>query len=56
MSWFLEALSTFAAFSEQTRRKEHRYYVLFVVIISVVLSTIASLLVTLTTVRRGRIC
>jgi uncharacterized membrane protein YhaH (DUF805 family) len=56
MSRFLEALRTFAAFSEHSRRREYRYYVLFVVIISVELSMIASLLGTLTTVRRGQIC
>src|SRR5919112_2448297 len=51
MSWFLEALRTYAAFSGRSRRKEYRYFVLSVVIISsVVLSMLDSLL---GTIRRG---
>ena len=54
MSWFLEALRTYAAFSGRSRRKEYRYFVLSVVIVSsVVLSMLDSLLGTLTTIRRG---
>lgn len=40
MSWFIEALKKYAVFSGRSRRKEYWYFVLFVVIISVVLSII----------------
>ncbi len=37
MSWFVEALKKYAVFSGRSRRKEYWYYVLFVVLISIVL-------------------
>ncbi len=43
MSWFVEALKKYAVFSGRSRRKEYWYFVLFVVIVSIVLSIIDSL-------------
>jgi uncharacterized membrane protein YhaH (DUF805 family) len=43
MSWFVEALKKYAVFSGRSRRKEYWYFVLFVVFISIVLSTIDGL-------------
>ena len=43
MSWFVEALKKYAVFSGRSRRKEYWFFVLFVVIISIVLSIIDSL-------------
>ena len=43
MSWFVEALKKYAVFSGRSRRKEYWYFVLFVVIVSIVLSLIDSL-------------
>ncbi len=43
MSWFIEALKKYAVFSGRSRRKEYWYFVLFVVIISIVLSIIDGL-------------
>lgn len=40
MSWFIEAIKKYAVFRGRSRRKEYWYFVLFVVIISVVLSLI----------------
>jgi uncharacterized membrane protein YhaH (DUF805 family) len=40
MSWFVEALKKYAVFSGRSRRKEYWFFVLFVVIISIVLSLI----------------
>jgi uncharacterized membrane protein YhaH (DUF805 family) len=42
MSWFLEALKKYAVFTGRSRRKEYWYFVLFVVVISIVLSMIDS--------------
>jgi uncharacterized membrane protein YhaH (DUF805 family) len=44
MSWFIEALKKYAVFSGRSRRKEYWYFVLFVVIISIVLGMIDGLL------------
>jgi len=44
MSWFVEALKKYAVFSGRSRRKEYWYFVLFVVIISIVLSLIDTLI------------
>jgi uncharacterized membrane protein YhaH (DUF805 family) len=44
MSWFVEALKKYAVFSGRSRRKEYWYYVLFVVIISIVLTIIDGLI------------
>ena len=44
MSWFIEALKKYAVFSGRSRRKEYWYFVLFVVIISIVLGMIDSLM------------
>jgi uncharacterized membrane protein YhaH (DUF805 family) len=44
MSWFVEALKKYAVFSGRSRRKEYWYYVLFVTIISIVLTMIDGLL------------
>jgi uncharacterized membrane protein YhaH (DUF805 family) len=38
MSWFIEALKKYAVFSGRSRRMEYWYFVLFVVIITVVLN------------------
>jgi uncharacterized membrane protein YhaH (DUF805 family) len=43
LSWFIEALKKYAVFSGRSRRKEYWYYVLFVAIISIVLSIIDGL-------------
>ena len=43
MSWFVEALKKYVVFSGRSRRKEYWYFVLFVVIVSIVLSLIDSL-------------
>jgi uncharacterized membrane protein YhaH (DUF805 family) len=43
LSWFVEALKKYAVFSGRSRRKEYWYFVLFVVIVSIVLSLIDSL-------------
>src|ERR671915_2448366 len=43
LSWYLEALKKYAVFSGRSRRKEYWYFVLFVVIISIVLSIIDGL-------------
>jgi uncharacterized membrane protein YhaH (DUF805 family) len=43
LSWFIEALKKYAVFSGRSRRKEYWYFVLFVVIISIVLSIIDGL-------------
>ena len=43
MGWFVEALKKYAVFSGRSRRKEYWYFVLFVVIVSIVLSLIDSL-------------
>jgi uncharacterized membrane protein YhaH (DUF805 family) len=43
MSWFIEALRKYAVFSGRSRRKEYWYFVLFVVIISIVLGMIDGL-------------
>src|SRR3954447_25452330 len=44
MSWFIEALKKYAVFSGRSRRKEYWFFVLFVVIVSIVLSMIDSLI------------
>ncbi len=44
MSWFVEALKRYAVFSGCSRRKEYWYFVLFVVIISIVLSSIDTII------------
>lgn len=44
MSWFIEALRKYAVFSGRSRRKEYWYFVLFVVIISIVLGIIDGLI------------
>ena len=44
MSWFIEALRKYAVFSGRSRRKEYWFFVLFVVIISIVLTTIDGLI------------
>jgi uncharacterized membrane protein YhaH (DUF805 family) len=43
MSWFIEALKKYAVFSGRSRRKEYWYFVLFVVLISIVLGIIDGL-------------
>jgi uncharacterized membrane protein YhaH (DUF805 family) len=43
MSWFVEALKKYAVFSGRSRRKEYWFFVLFVVIISIVLNIIDGL-------------
>ena len=44
MSWFVEALKKYAVFSGRSRRKEYWFFVLFVVIISIVLNIIDGLI------------
>ena len=44
MSWFIEALRKYAVFSGRSRRKEYWFFVLFVVVISIVLTTIDGLI------------
>jgi len=44
MSWFIEALKKYAVFSGRSRRKEYWFFVLFVVIISIVLNIIDGLI------------
>jgi uncharacterized membrane protein YhaH (DUF805 family) len=44
LSWFIEALRKYAVFSGRSRRKEYWFFVLFVVIISIVLSIIDGLI------------
>ena len=44
MSWFIEALRKYAVFSGRSRRKEYWFFVLFVVIISIVLTSIDGLI------------
>jgi uncharacterized membrane protein YhaH (DUF805 family) len=43
LSWFIEALKKYAVFSGRSRRKEYWYFVLFVVLISIVLNIIDGL-------------
>jgi len=42
--WFTEALKKYAVFSGRSRRKEYWYFVLFVVLISLMLSIVDSLI------------
>ncbi len=44
MSWFIEALRKYAVFSGRSRRKEYWFFVLFVVVISTVLTIIDGLI------------
>lgn len=44
MSWFVEALKKYAVFSGRSRRKEYWYFVLFVVVISILLNMIDGLI------------
>ena len=44
MSWFVEALKKYAVFSGRSRRKEYWFFILFVVIISIVLNIIDGLI------------
>jgi uncharacterized membrane protein YhaH (DUF805 family) len=44
LSWFIEALRKYAVFSGRSRRKEYWFFVLFVVIISIVLNIIDGLI------------
>jgi uncharacterized membrane protein YhaH (DUF805 family) len=44
MSWFVEALKKYAVFSGRSRRKEYWFFVLYVVIISIVLSAIDTII------------
>jgi uncharacterized membrane protein YhaH (DUF805 family) len=55
LSWFIEALKKYAVFSGRSRRMEYWYYVLFVILISIVLSSLMALS-GLTTVQWGEVC
>jgi uncharacterized membrane protein YhaH (DUF805 family) len=44
VSWFIEALRKYAVFSGRSRRKEYWFFVLFVVVISIVLTSIDGLI------------
>ena len=44
MSWFIEALGKYAVYSGRSRRKEYWFFVLFVVVISTVLTIIDGLI------------
>ena len=44
MSWFIEALRKYAVFRGRSRRKEYWFFVLFVVVISTVLTIIDGLI------------
>jgi len=44
MGWYIEALKKYTVFGGRSRRKEYWYYALFVVTISIVLSTIDGLI------------
>jgi uncharacterized membrane protein YhaH (DUF805 family) len=44
MSWFVEALKNYAIFSGRSRRKEYWFFVLFVVVISIVINMIDGLI------------
>ena len=48
MDWFLGALKKYAVFEGRARRREYWFFVLFVVIISVVLSIIDAMIGTMT--------
>jgi uncharacterized membrane protein YhaH (DUF805 family) len=44
LSWFIEALRKYAVFGGRSRRKEYWFFVLFVVVISTVLSIVDALI------------
>ena len=44
MSWFIEALRKYAVFGGRSRRKEYWFFVLFVVVISTVLTSVDGLI------------